>query len=478
MGSSRTFKECSTKYDYVRMTVKLLGCLMSKILIILMILISISLNATNSLSKLKLGCDLGNEEACKEFMSLDSEQNKKSELTSQMFNSNILKIDNENKIIVTGHGVSREQALNNAFKTAIEQYIGVVVDSDTMLKNGKLLKDDILTASNGFIQTYREIMVNEENGLFEVSIEAVVKSQKLFKKIKSLNIATLTVYNSEDSVARIKHEPVKNVFSLNHYDPVNVSTMNNSKKNVENIMRKLFDDFFSAKSIKDMIEIEVTNMKIYEENYNGESVPVKVYYTLSINDQIYNQKIEYIETVFKNLRGEYHSKVDSPRYKKYHGDTLWMNSSKSENIKVSSVGIVKKYNKGYVLDIWEFPPIWKDIYPFNIASPIKLAKIFRMNLQFKDKNNKVILSVGIKPKSSKKQHLPVSSILLTSIMYGGMSYGYIPFHLKEENVKIIAPMFSIIGLDLLESVDCSTELNINIDDVKKIKYVTIEEEDR
>ena len=431
------------------------------------------MNATNSQAKLKLQCDLGSKDACKELQLLNSKQSKRSELTSNVSNNTHFNIDNEKKIIVTGYGVSREQALSNAFKTAIEQYIGVVVDSDTMLKNGKLIKDEILTASNGFIQTYKELSINKENGLFEVRVEAVVKSQKVFKKIKSLNMATLTVYNTEDAAARMKHEPVKNVFTINHHDPVNVSTMNNSKKNIENIMRKVFGDFFSDKSIKDMIEIEVTNMKIDEDKASGGSVPVKVYYTLSINDKIYNQKIEYLENILKNLGGEYHAKVDFPTYRR-RGDTLWItNKERTKKLKANNLGILKKYDKGYKLDVWEFPSIWKDIYPFNMDSSIKLAEKLHMVLLFKDKDNKVILSADIKPRS-KKSNYPISYILLTSTKYGRT---YDTILLQEDTVKIIIPMFSIYGTGLLPKVDCANKLNINIDDIKKIKHMTIEIEE-
>ena len=450
---------------------------MSKIFIILLLLISIPLNATNSLAKLKLQCDLGSKDACKRLQLLNSEQSKKSELTPKVSNNRPFNIDNKKNIIVTGYGANREQALNNAFKTAIEQYVGVIVDTDTMLKNGRLIKDNILTASNGFIQTYKELSVNEENGLFEVRIEAVVKSQKVFKKIKSLNMEILTVYNTEDAVARIKHEPVKNnTFTISHNDPINVSTMNKSKKNVENIMRKVVGDFFSSKSIKDMIAIEVTNMKIYENKANGETAPVKIYYTLSINEKIYNQKIEHLEAVFKNLGGRYHSKVDLPTYKQYHGDILWTkNREKAKNLKSNNLGILKKHNKGHKLDIWEFPSVWKDIYPFNIDSAIKLSNFLYMDLQFRDKENKIILSKRIIPES-KKNHLPVSNILLSSILLGGTSYGFIV--LKEKNIKIIAPMVGTTGMSNTPKIDCINKININIDDIEKIKYVTIRMEEK
>ena len=134
--------------------------------------------------------------------------------SSGSINDSGLKIANEKEIIATGYGTTQQQALDNAFKTAIEQYIGVVVDSETMMKNGKLIKDKILTASNGFIKSYKELSVDNSDGLIEVKINALVKSQKVFNKIKSLNIATIKLDGFDDAYILAKKQQTKQINKL------------------------------------------------------------------------------------------------------------------------------------------------------------------------------------------------------------------------------------------------------------------------
>ena len=57
-------------------------------------------------------------------------------------------------ITVTGYGNSKDEALKSAFQNAVEQEVGVLVDSKTVIRNNKLIKNKILTYSNGFNEIY------------------------------------------------------------------------------------------------------------------------------------------------------------------------------------------------------------------------------------------------------------------------------------------------------------------------------------
>ena len=57
-------------------------------------------------------------------------------------------------IQVDGEGRTLEQALNNAFKVAIDNEVGVILDTERHLKNGKVTHNQILSYSAGYVTSY------------------------------------------------------------------------------------------------------------------------------------------------------------------------------------------------------------------------------------------------------------------------------------------------------------------------------------
>ena len=63
---------------------------------------------------------------------------------------------NEVKLVVTGDGETKEEATNNALRSAVEQAFGVFVSANTEILNDELVKDEIATVSSGNIKSYVE----------------------------------------------------------------------------------------------------------------------------------------------------------------------------------------------------------------------------------------------------------------------------------------------------------------------------------
>ncbi|NCO59278.1 MAG: hypothetical protein COZ70_06370 [Deltaproteobacteria bacterium CG_4_8_14_3_um_filter_51_11] len=53
-----------------------------------------------------------------------------------------------------GEGRSRQEAINNGLRTAVEQALGTMMSSYTAVKDGKLLQDKITSASAGYVKNY------------------------------------------------------------------------------------------------------------------------------------------------------------------------------------------------------------------------------------------------------------------------------------------------------------------------------------
>ena len=83
-------------------------------------------------------------------------------------------------LVVSGQGKTQEEAQQNALRSAIEQAFGTFISSKTEILNDNLVKDEIISISNGNIEKF-EIISNQElpNGLYASSLKATVSITKL-----------------------------------------------------------------------------------------------------------------------------------------------------------------------------------------------------------------------------------------------------------------------------------------------------------
>jgi hypothetical protein len=74
-----------------------------------------------------------------------------------------------------GMGMTHDAALSAAKRDAVEKGVGVVVASETLVRNFTVADDRILSKANGFVKTYEEISSSQgPDGLFTVTINAEV----------------------------------------------------------------------------------------------------------------------------------------------------------------------------------------------------------------------------------------------------------------------------------------------------------------
>lgn len=91
------------------------------------------------------------------------------------------------KVRGRGTGMNKTEALEDAYRDAIESAVGVYVDAEQMVKNEDLVKDQILTHSNAYIKDYETIKEDKSgNGLVTITILANVRKLALAKKIKDV----------------------------------------------------------------------------------------------------------------------------------------------------------------------------------------------------------------------------------------------------------------------------------------------------
>lgn len=67
------------------------------------------------------------------------------------------------EVIVTGVGSDKSSALQDAFRNAVEQSVGLMVDSETLVNNAVVIEDSIYTHAIGFVKNYN-ILSEQLNG--------------------------------------------------------------------------------------------------------------------------------------------------------------------------------------------------------------------------------------------------------------------------------------------------------------------------
>lgn len=363
-------------------------------------------------------------------------------------------------IIVTGYGVSKEKALKSAFKAAVSQYVGVLVDADTVMKNNKIIKDEILTASNGYIQSYDEISTSKSDGLVEVQIKALVKSQKIFKKVESLNIATKNIVGAKDIQAR-------------------VITKKTSRDDSQKIFKINIAEFVSKDSIKDMLEVVIKDVKVLEDKTKGNKVPIVVAYQLKFNLKNYETKVKQLEEVFRNLGAVLHKRYDLPYISRYGLESR--KKGKSLGVSDSNIGFIKKYGDGYKMDMWELPSYAKVSVRRGYIDALNWEDIFKLILEIKDKNGEVLKAEYIPRLSSSFE---AGSTWITYFFKyhlttrGNYTYGVS----ATENCNIFAPFFDVyrMGGRSKESpvIDGTQTIWMNISDIDKMSSVVMEIESK
>jgi hypothetical protein len=84
--------------------------------------------------------------------------------------------------------IARDAAIEDAQKRAVEQAIGIMINSETQVENFQLISDNILSQTKGYITRYNVIGERQESGLLRVTITADVALGKLSDDLAAIGI--------------------------------------------------------------------------------------------------------------------------------------------------------------------------------------------------------------------------------------------------------------------------------------------------
>lgn len=118
-------------------------------------------------------------------------------------------------VIAEGIGTSAEDALNDAFRNAVRQVVGAVVDAETLIKNDQVIDDKVLTYSDGIIKKGYEIVPGSsrvKDGLHRIKIEAQVERKSVIERLRAASVIVKAVDGKglfADTVAQLNAEKVE-----------------------------------------------------------------------------------------------------------------------------------------------------------------------------------------------------------------------------------------------------------------------------
>ena len=97
--------------------------------------------------------------------------------------------DNEGSdwVVVRGVGITSDEAKQDAWRNAIEQVAGVYITANSLIENGKLVKDVITSHSNAYIEHVDLLETEEdiEGGFVRVRMRIQVATKSMFEKLQS-----------------------------------------------------------------------------------------------------------------------------------------------------------------------------------------------------------------------------------------------------------------------------------------------------
>jgi hypothetical protein len=106
-------------------------------------------------------------------------------------------------VMVTGVGATAQAAEKDALRRAVRSAVGSYVDSETLVRNDQLIRDQILESTGSYVTKYENIgEAAERNGLFEVEIRAVVQGGQVAKALQAAEIIPAGV-STKNMVAEI-----------------------------------------------------------------------------------------------------------------------------------------------------------------------------------------------------------------------------------------------------------------------------------
>lgn len=91
-------------------------------------------------------------------------------------------------ILQGDQAIARDNAIQDALRKAVEQAVGTMIASETMVENFQVIRDNVLSKSQGYIQKYDIVKQGAQKDIYSVTITAVVAMGNLKNDLNALGL--------------------------------------------------------------------------------------------------------------------------------------------------------------------------------------------------------------------------------------------------------------------------------------------------
>lgn len=205
-------------------------------------------------------------------------------------------------VTVKGSGINQDDALKNAYVNAIGKAVGTYIDSALQVENDEVLKDQILTHANAYIEKWEYIDDPEfKNGTVTVEIKAEIRRGALIESLGE---------SRSSKSARTSTRATKINEQLSTIHAQSVTDRRRSSDGAELLAKKL-EDFDLCSSL---YEIELASNKgTVIQNKDG-FVTMSYQFKVSVDiDKYLDECVPYLDAILTQVSAEEPKIVDCAR---------------------------------------------------------------------------------------------------------------------------------------------------------------------
>ena len=307
------------------------------------------------------------------------------------------------EVEATGQGITEDEAFKQAVVDAVRQVVGTLVSAENIISNDKLIKDEVLTLSNGFVeQVIKQEKSKTVDGAWNVKLRCVVRKGQVYDVLQKANVPTTKV----DGISLFATAVSQSVF----------------KKDSRKVVSKSVRDFFRV--YPSLYKYDLQKPELVSGNDKISTVNIK-YHCMVDTDLDWKQVLPPLQLALKSA-----SKNES-RMQEYNHDTYKNFEKKGAKI----IGIKERSE-------WVFFDIDREI-----LEGIDLRKAFhkgaqRRHVLVKDGCNVLLF-----------YNLNVAAPIFASVVYGDQySHSSIevevpePPQIKDRTAKIEIPTDLLPGI--------------------------------
>ncbi|MDR0608687.1 MAG: hypothetical protein LBG58_01080 [Planctomycetaceae bacterium] len=179
-------------------------------------------------------------------------------------------------VTVEGIGSNFEEAKRDAFRNAMNEVVGTLIDAETRVQNESIL-EEMLMANNAYISKYKMLSTKKQDGLTVIRIEAIVEKLAVLKRMQPSN-ASIKSVDGESLAASID---TKNA---------------DDDAKVQILAKVLKDQNYPFSILEATAKLNPEPVK-----RNGDSLEMEVKVTVQMNYQKFDEFRKTIEPVLKKI---------------------------------------------------------------------------------------------------------------------------------------------------------------------------------